>query len=512
MRHRIAASLSTIAAVLLVLGAYAFYASAGTFEFRRVSWDTSLYNSLAEGFLNGTLSLAHQPEPALLRLDDPYDINQRGDIPLQWDASLYNKKLYLYFSPVPLLLFTIPFRLVSGGYPADALAAAFFCSWAFLASCAFVRRALASVPRDSVDGVPRSSSGSSESLGLDGVGAAIPPRNSEELRGTRGTALWLLLIGLGHIVPFVLLDVRVYEVAIACGMAMSATWAYTLLRFLERPSTRSAALMGVFLALAIATRPNLIVLIVVVAAAILTLRERRRIIAAAIAAAIPVIVVGSAYAIYNYARFGSPAETGLTYQLTVMPMRGETPCRLCNRGDVARFFNTAMHYIFLPPKFVSTFPFVDLKWNDVEPQVSFPAMPEQVGGFAPITPIALAGSGFAALLLLARRIHDDGLRAAMLLMAAAWIVLLTLSTCRWVTARYSLDFYILLLLGTAIVVERGVAFLADAGVAIRPLRIFVATLAIYSIVVGLLLGFAGPRQSFLKLNPQLFGKIARTLT
>ena len=59
-----------------------------------------------------------------------------------WDASFYNGKFYIYFSPVPVLLFYLPFRLLAGGYPADNLAAVVFCAWAFLASVAFARRAL----------------------------------------------------------------------------------------------------------------------------------------------------------------------------------------------------------------------------------------------------------------------------------------------------------------------------------------------------------------------------------
>jgi uncharacterized membrane protein YhaH (DUF805 family) len=472
MRRRIAGSLPTAAAVTFVLAAYAFFASAGTFEFRRVSWDWTLYNALVEGFLGGKSSMPHTPDPALLGLADPYDPALRDQVEVLWDASLYDGKYYLYFSPVPALLFHLPFRLVARGYPSDALAAAFFCAWAFLAACAFVARAL---------------------------------------RDSRWKPLWFLLLGLGHVVPFLLLEVRVYEVAIACAMAMSATWAYTLLRFVEQPSSRAALLMGVFLALSIATRPNLIVLIPVAAVAIVMLRDRRRIVAAAIAAAVPVIVAGSTYAAYNYARFGSPFETGLTYQLTVTSMRGETPCRFSSRADCARFFNTAMHYVFLPPKFVSPFPFVEMKFNDVEPRVSFPATPEEMAGFAPVTPLAMLGSALGVLLLLARRARDDGTRAAMLVLAAGWIVLLTLSTCRWVTARYSLDFYLLLLAGSIVALERGLTFLGEAGVALRPLRAFVAALAVYSIVVGTLLGFAGPRGAFERENPRLFRAITRAL-
>ncbi|HEY0160928.1 MAG TPA: hypothetical protein VGF28_26830 [Thermoanaerobaculia bacterium] len=465
MVRRLVGVLPAAAAAAFVLTAYAFFASAGTWEFRRIPvWWQTFYANQAEGFLSGQLSIAGKPEPELLALENPYLLEQRASLPgYMWDASLYNRKYYLYFSPVPVLLFVIPFKLVATKYPSDELTAAVFCAWAFLASVAFLWRA-----------------------------------------GMR-SPLWVLLAGVGGIVPFFLLEIRVYEVAAACGLAMGATWAYTLLRFLQVPSPRTAFLMGLFLGLTIATRPNMIVLLPV---ALLALwKQRRRVVAFAL---VPVFVIGSAYAVYNYARFGSPFETGLRYQLTAVPMQNETPCRLCNRSDLTRFFNTLMHYTVFPPKFFSVFPFVDMRFNDLDMTVSFPAIPEQVAGIAAITPLTMLGTALGALLLLARRAAaPPPARAAVLLLAAAWIVLLALSTCRWVTARYSLDFYALMVLGTIVAVEHGLVFLKEAGVMTRPIRAFVVLLACYSIVTGLLLGFMGRTNAFKRMNPARFEAIEK---
>jgi len=465
MARRIVGALPTAAAVLFVLFAYAFFGSAGTLEFRRVHWGTTLYTSLGQGFVDGHLHMAHTPDPAILALPNPYELAGRQGLPYPFDASLFENKYYLYFSPVPLLLFTIPFAWLSRGWPSDPLMATFFCAWSFLASVAFARRVNA-----------------------------------------RPLPLWVLLIGVGNIVPFFLGDIRVYEVASACGMAMGATWAYTLLRFMEKPSIRTAALMGTFLALTIATRPNTIVLMLIAAAAAFLVNKRL-----IVAAMVPVAIVGIAYGAYNYARFRTPFETGLSYQLSVKPMQDEVPCRLCTRSDFGRFFNTAAHYIALPPKFLATFPWAGLRYNDVDQRVSFPALPEQVGGFATVTPLTMIASSFALLLLLAKRASGAQLRASLLLLAGAWIVMLTLSTCRWVTARYSLDFYALLLLGSILAIEHGLALLRDAGVSVRPLRWLFAALALYSILTGIFLGLNGPRGVFQERNPAMFSRLARVL-
>ncbi|HYK04465.1 MAG TPA: hypothetical protein VE974_22125 [Thermoanaerobaculia bacterium] len=471
MSRRFAGVLPTAAAVLFVLSAYAFFGSTGTWEFRRVNWPESFYGGQVEGYLLGQLSLRHEADPALAKLANPYEMKQREGIPFSWDASYYKGKYYLYFSPVPALIFTLPFKLVGKGYPSDALTMTFFAMWAFLASVVFLGRALRHI--EAVKHVP------------------FP--------------VWVLLAGVGNAVPFTLSEVRVYEVAVACGMAMSAMWAYTLLRFLERPSWRTAALMGLFLALTVATRPNMIVLIAVAAVAMFLSGARRTM----IAAAIPLFVIGSAYAIYNYQRFGSPFETGLAYQLTTKPMLDETPCSLCSAADFSRFMNTLMHYVFYPPKFVSTFPFADLRYNGVDPATSFPARSEQIGGIGALTPLSILGSALALLLVLARRVRDTGTRAAFYVLAAAWIAMLTLSTCRWVTGRYSLDFAGLMLLGAILGIEQGLTFLREAGVSIRPLRVLVVLLAVYSIVTCVLLGFAGPRMAFKNTNTELFERLEK---
>ena len=120
----------SLAAIVAVLAAYAYFGGNGKFAFGLISWRESYYASLAEGFLRGQLSMAHEPPPALAQLPDPYIHAARkaaGIRPL-WDASYFEGKYYLYYSPVPALLFHIPLRLVTGGYPRDTLATTFFAS------------------------------------------------------------------------------------------------------------------------------------------------------------------------------------------------------------------------------------------------------------------------------------------------------------------------------------------------------------------------------------------------
>jgi hypothetical protein len=464
-------------AILFVLAAYAFFASGGTFSFRRIPWDQSFYAGLSEGFFNGHLYMANDPDPRLMAMPFPYDYKAReGQVDYLWDASYYNGRYYLYFSPLPALGFYMPYRLLRGAYPRDQLAAALFSAWAFLAAAAFAWRALL----------------------LTGRKPRVP------------WPVWVLVIGFGNVASFLLPEIRIYEVSILAGSALTATWAYALIRYVEKPAFPRVVWMSVWLALSIAARPNLGLLLFVTAIVIwLNAKERRRAFAFA---TIPLAVTAVAMIAYNVARFGQPFEFGVTYQLTFVPMHGLRVCSLCTLGELARFGNSLMHYLFWAPTIRSEFPFINMQWAYPDPNVSF-KMPgsEQVCGVFPLVPLTMLGTFFAVLLALARRRVDAGTRAGMQMMAAAWLTLLGISTCWWIVSRYSLDFMFLMAAATVICVESGLAFLDSIGARMLPLRVAVLVLAVYTIVFGFLFGFAGPADAFKRNYPQMFEKFGGRL-
>ena len=470
--------LPAILAILVVLAAYGFFASGGTYSFRRIGWEDSLYASLGEGFFRGQLSMVHQPDAALMAMPFPYDYKAReGKVGYIWDASYFDGRYYLYFSPLPVVSFYMPHRLLRGAYPRDNLAAAVFGAWAFLAAVAFARKALA----------------------LRGRALHVP------------WPVWILLIGLANVTCYLLVEIRIYEVSILFGAALTATWAWALARYVEKPTIGRAVWMSVWLALSIAARPNLGVLLFV-AAAVLWLNAKARLRTFALAG-IPLAITFIALVAYNVARFGQPFEFGTTYQLTFVPMQGLRVCSLCTLGELSRFGNSLMHYLFWAPTIRADFPFVNMQFATPDPKTSF-AMPgsEQVVGVFPLVPLAMLGTLFAVLLALLRRRADAGTRVGMQMMAAAWLVLLGISTCWWIVSRYSIDFMFLMAAATVVCVESGLAFLATTGIRMLPLRIAAIALAVYSIIYGFLLGFAGPAEGFKRLHPELFEKLAKMLS
>jgi hypothetical protein len=453
---------STALAALGVLAAWFYFATGRSFRFESIPPANAIvepandrfgpyYPALAEGFLHGRLDMPYEADPRWKDVVNAYDQKARAPHGLEWemwDASYYNGRFYLYFSPLPVLLFYIPIRLLTGAYPVDAQVAFLASAWALFACVAFARRALAGRP------------------------FAVP------------CAIWVLLIGLGNGLPFLLRDVRAYEVAVVTGMAMTASWAYFLLHWTESGATRHAVWMSVWLALAIAARPNLVVLVAVTA--FVVFRHRR----AALAAVVPLAVVAIGLMTYNYLRFADPFELGMTYQISYEPIWRHAPCSLCDVPELLRFLNNLQHYVFWPPRFVSEFPFVSLQNNALDPAVSYAGGAEPIGGAGSMNPLVLVGSAVGLLFALVRGEGSPGLRAAIRVLAGAWLVLLALSTCRWVTARYALDFMLLLITASAVCIEHGLARLANADVRVWPLRLLTMALAVFSIAVGVLLGFA----------------------
>ena len=468
-------SLPLVAAILFVLAVYAFFAGDGKLDFRRLgTYQETNYASLAEGFYRGHLYLWVTPDPRLTALPYPYDFKLRGAIDYRWDASYLNGRYYLYSTPLPVLLAYLPLRILRGAYPPDSFVALLFSAWAFLAIVAFTRRALR----------------------LAGRPLHIP------------FPLWVLFIGLGNVVAFVLVTIHMYEIAIITGMAMTAIWALALLQFNESPTLGRTMWLTLWLALSIAARPNLGVLLFVTAFVILRRKPSIKIIAASLA---PLAIVAIAMLWYNAARFGDPLEFGVRYQLTHVDMAGKKVCSLCTFPELSRFANNLGHYLFWPLHVRSTFPFLDAMPARLDPAVSWPTpgnMTEQIIGIAPLAPLMMLGTLIAVLVALRRGAMDVVTRSSLQIMAGAWLIVFGLSSCWWIVARYSLDFMMLLSASTVVLLEFALTRLRGTTIRFAPVRTAIAALACYSILTGILLGFVGPGDAFKRANPAVFERVA----
>jgi hypothetical protein len=276
---------------------------------------------------------------------------------------------------------------------------------------------------------------------------------------------------------------RIYEVAILCGAAMSATWIWSLLRMIESPTISRIAWCGLWLGLTIAARPNLGVFLPIGFAAVHFATRRWK---AHVALFVPLAIVGSAVTAYNVARYGDPFEFGHHYQLNHLPM-SDTDVASFRGEDLRRFVHHARLYVVAPLAVSGDFPFVRLAQHDLRGRTYRPVS-EETGGVLPLVPLVVVAGALAP--WVARRDRDRGAgeMAALLVLAAGGLSLLGVASFWYVTGRYELDFLPLLAAGSVICIERTLRMLAEAGRRIAAWRAGAIVLVAYSVAVGLLLG------------------------
>jgi hypothetical protein len=300
---------------------------------RMIDWPTSTnyYSLLADAFLHGQTSLRQAPSPELLALPDPYDPAQNESFRLH-DMSLYRGKYYLYWGPVPAILES-PIVLMFHRAIGDQYLVFCFVFGIVLISAEIL-----------LDLRKR-------------IFADAPPWT---------VAMGILVAGLAAPMPILLERPAVYEAAIAAGQFFLLAGMFCAIKAFAAGCPRPAPLLaaGVCWALALGSRASL-------AAAIgaLTLsvawractssprsgRLRSGTISMMLSAlGIPVFLGVASLARYNYARFGSWRESGVGFQLA-----GFNQHQLQNQLFTLANFPPALYAYLVHPLMISgTFPFL----------------------------------------------------------------------------------------------------------------------------------------------------------
>ncbi len=79
------------------------------------------YAELADSFLEGKPYLiSEEPPQALIDMENPYDKNERDRVMsengtgIKWDHAYYNGKYYVYFGALPVLVYYLPYKVITG--------------------------------------------------------------------------------------------------------------------------------------------------------------------------------------------------------------------------------------------------------------------------------------------------------------------------------------------------------------------------------------------------------------
>ena len=393
----------------LSLGLYACAVHSGAMESLRQNAAETYYNLLVQGLRSGQLNLKEEVPPGLAQLADPYDPTANAPYRLTpyWlhDLSYYKGKLYLYFGITPALILFWPFAALTGHYLFHRQAVMIFCTIGFLASVSLLYE--------------------------------LWHRYFAEV-SVWVVAACALALGLATLVPVLLSQSDVYEVAISCGYAFTMLALMAIWAAMHEPEPRKSsgwlAAASVAYGLAVGARPSLlfgaVILLVPVAE---TWRERRQVWMVLLAAIGPLVFIGLGLMLYNFLRFDSPLEFGRRYQLAAA------------RQDMTHHFSLYYLWFNFRVYFLQA-----ARWGTHFPFVRNIAVPPSPAGyglvespFGALTNIPLVWLALAAPLAWYRRPAEERhilfgfLSAAALLFG---ICALTISLYDWASVRYEADF------------------------------------------------------------------------
>jgi len=288
--RRVHGAIVVLLCIGLVLVAYVWLVSVGSWT----HWPslTHTYDQLASAFLHGHLALELEPDPALLAVANPYDPAARKGAPFPLDASLYRGKFYLYFGPVPALILAVA-KLIAQAEIGDEYLVFAFISGLFVVQSLFALK----IWRRFFQDVP-----------LLSLGAG------------------LLVLGLAAPSGWLLSTPNVYSAAVMGGAFFFMAGLYSAFRALDATSIHRGGLVlaGVFWAAAVGSRITqavpVILLALLVSGEILARQRKAGALApslrALLALILPLALGAAALGWYNWARFGSVLESGISYQLS----------------------------------------------------------------------------------------------------------------------------------------------------------------------------------------------------
>ena len=344
-----ASIIAVVAVEIMLVTSFLFYGSnlvgVATSSYNQGSWDgVSLVNTfevggdnaqqyadLARAMAHGQLYLEEEPPQWLQDMNDPYDKGARDELQKEtgeeylFDVAYHDGHYYVYFGVVPVLLFYLPFYLVTGTNFPTAIGV-------LIAAIAYIL----------------------------GVSALLDRFARYHFKRVSLGVFLLLQIplvfcsGIMYLVKFP----TFYSLPIMCALAFSVWGLYCWMRGrLSRHACAWYVAGSLCMALVAGCRPQFLVLSLlafplfwrtfITERRILTARGAREF-ACLIA---PYLVVAAGIMGYNYARFGSFTDFGANYNLTVNDMTK----RGMNAGRLAPAF---FSYFLQPPNVTGVFPFI----------------------------------------------------------------------------------------------------------------------------------------------------------
>ena len=283
------------------------------------------YIELAKALAHGQLYVDAQPSASLMGMDNPYDTNARfeNSVEYLWDYAYFNGHYYVYFGILPVLIYQLPFYLLTGGEFPVAISVAI----SSVAMC---------------------------------IGVVFLLRNiCQRWFGEMTQAMFLILLLVllcGSWAVYACAVPGHYVLPIVTGLAC-LVWGLAFWIDSTRGGNINipkAVAGSLFVALTLACRPQLMaggLLGIVLLAYCFKKMTKKRFLESALIAIVPFVVVFVLVGMYNAARFGSPFDFGANYNLTTNDMTHRT-------FSIDRLPLALFAYLFQTPSMIFTYPYL----------------------------------------------------------------------------------------------------------------------------------------------------------
>lgn len=218
-----------------------------------------------------------------------------------FDSSYYKGKIYIYFGITPVLLFYLPFNIITSLYLTDKMVVLFLACLSFILSLLLLKKITTSLNFNIQKPI---------------------------------LILSIFIVGLCNYVPFLVVRSCIFEVAILTANTLLLFSLLFLYFYLQTKETKKRyiflLLMSLCLALAVGARPFYVLHIPLFYCLILFFeynqnKDIRKILKVSLAFLAPCIFYGIILALYNYLRFDSIFEFGFKYTLNSENHYGQTP-------------------------------------------------------------------------------------------------------------------------------------------------------------------------------------------
>lgn len=424
------------------------------------------YKLLTDALIEGRVNINIDVDEKLSKLDNPYDLSERlsSGVSYEFDTAFYNNKYYVYFSVAPVIIYYLPYKLITGNYLSDYVVniinfIILSISFIFL-SYKVCKKQFGNTP--------------------------------------------VLIFALLNIVIinacgalYLLSEPRIYTIAILMALAYSilgiTLWIYSMKE--DKLNNMLVVLGSLATAFSIASRPQF-GLFAFFAFIIFfeELKDIKHNIVSIVLSLIPFIVIGGLLMYYNYLRFKNPLDFGANYNLTFNDMT--------KRGfNIDRISDGLYYYLLQPISLKGTFPYI----NEVSFSSNYVGLiihEYSFGGLFFTCPITIA-------VLLIHKVKACFKNKKLYIFSIACVIFGLIVICvdtnmAGLVERYFADFSIYFLLASSLVI---LAYINNSKYDKNILYKLVVVVCLLSLIYCFFRLFANTYQTLESCNPKLYYKV-----